>query len=369
MRTKSLGEDLSYPITYSATWPKTMDPHNRWLITRAGKLFFQTVLFPILYVKWVVKDLTLRFLVQGYPPNVPLNFSTLYRFIFFPEEFRVDLREKGQRILDHFKGQRTLITTPDGADLDCAFFPGKNRSRAILLIPGTLAQWELYYNRIRVLKPLNVSILIGNVRGVGKSSGGWRDEERYELDVASMYQLLMKREHLKTDQIAVVGFSMGGALGAKAAARMKKEFPKGKVNMINLCSFSTLTKEIDALLAKRGRFLMLIPRLCARLLNLNLNAKKAWDTLDDKTLFFNPVDNLVLEDASLYRAVKENPQGTTRAIVMEKHGHGDPHNRYFNPEEKKLYQLELARMLNIDLSTTELNPHIPTHPAIEVIKA
>lgn len=57
-------------------------------------------------------------------------------------------------------------------------------------------------------------------RGFGKSSG-WPSERGLQIDTDTVFDWILERENLPPEQLIVIGFSLGGALAARLAAKKK----------------------------------------------------------------------------------------------------------------------------------------------------
>jgi hypothetical protein len=322
-------------ITYEAHWPKELDPALKNVLTKIARLFWNiisVIIFPIGLVRLVsraLRDGALRIIVPG---NVEVVCNVM-----------------GKSLLKNFSGHPLTLTSPDNTLLDGAFFPGKIRKKAIIYAFGNAHQWENCSQRLEQLKPLNTSILVINPRGVGKSEGT-RSEEGYALDIYAAYDFLIKKEKIDPNDIVFVGFSMGAAYGTCGAALVQEEYPDKEIKAINIKSFSDLQLELQTILAGRG-ILGAIARITAKILAFSLYPKQGWDTLKGKKcIFYDPSDEVIPKPASLFKAVKDHPVGTTEVVKLHPRGH----NAYFVEDELNTFQNTILDYLKIDRSQTDL---------------
>lgn len=333
-------QGLSFPTTFKAKWPKSLNPS---LLSTSQKIinFFwnalSLIIFPIGLMR-LANTLIKHFAWSRILPGLSMN-----------------VEERGDALLKIYKGQRIQLTAPDGATLEGAFFPGKKHpKKAVIYASGNAAQWEVIQENLDILKPLGVSIISINPRGVGKSSG-WRYEQGYALDIYTTYEYLIHQLQMDPEDIVLMGFSMGGGYGTCGAALIQEKYPDKKISAININSFGNLSTAIDVFLSNTNSFISPLLRLSNKLLGLDIKAKIAWDSLKGKKCLFHCTsDNIIFPKASLYQAIKNHPKSKTTAIKMHEHFHASSisHNRtFFADENKKLYT-ELLKMLHLKKEDT-----------------
>lgn len=309
---------------FQAQWPKRHDPALKSLIHKVGKVFWNiisVVIFPIGLVRlagYYLRNLVLRCIIPGV--SLPIRgYWDLAKIItclpFNPENFKADLTKEGKACLKEHRGETVKLQAPDGAKLDGAFFPGKHRKKVILFVGGNAEQWETG-DWLHLLKPLDASLLFINSRGVGSNSGK-RHEDGYALDTYTAYEYLIHKQGMDPEDIVCTGFSMGGANTTRGASLIQEKYPDKKIKAVNINSFSNLHLEIQTLLKNLGFFVATIGSIGARLLNLDMDVKKDWDTLKgEKYLFHNPNDPVIPLPAQLATAVKKDPIGKSHLIEL-----------------------------------------------------
>ncbi|MBS0629599.1 MAG: hypothetical protein JSS30_05165 [Verrucomicrobia bacterium] len=362
------------PIFFEAKWPTKHNPALKSLahkVTRFVWDLISVIIFPIglirIGLKWL-KNKILRVIVPG---NIDkdlhlVHFKTTWDwvkaiclFLANSNHFKIDRDADGKELLNRFNGHPLTLKTPDNVVLDGAFFPGKIQDKAIIYAPGNSGQWENLTSRLQELLSLNTSLVVINPRGVGKNKGH-RSEEGYALDTYAAFDFLINERKIDPNKIVQVGFSMGGGYGACGAALTQEQYPDKKINAVNINSYADLQKEVEEVLKGRG-LLKLIGRLAAQIFRLNLNPKAAWDKLKgEKVILYNPDDDVIPKVVSLYKAVKLDPVGTTKALKLHRGGTDSEHNRPFDPEESTALQIVLRDILKL--------PHRLQHPPSIKIK-
>lgn len=320
---------------FKAEWPRHLDPALESTASKVKRILWNLlsiIIFPIGLCRlayWTVRSIALKMAIPG-PPY--LNGSN------------------GKVYLDYYGGKNVKPTSPDGLKLDGAFFPGENREKAVIFSCGNAMSWETTELYIELLKPLGVSILMVNPRGIVKSEGS-RSEEGFALDIYTAYEYLIGAEKVDPNEIVHVGFSMGGGYGAEGAALVQKKYPHKKLSAINIRSFSDLGLEVQALLGKVGGCLPSLMRLGAKLANFQMHPKKALDTLKGRVCVVStPSDGVIVKVASMIEAMKKDPKRPFTHIEL----HGDhtvsaeAHIRDFLPDERLAILEELRLMLHLE---------------------
>lgn len=116
------------------------------------------------------------------------------------------------------KYESVSICTPDGLSLSGWYLPSYNHA-AVILLHGYSS------NRLGMIKPAEIlarhgyGVLMYDMRGHGESQGAWRafgwpDDQ----DVEGALAFLQDRTEVDPDRIGLLGFSIGGQVGLRAAA-------------------------------------------------------------------------------------------------------------------------------------------------------
>lgn len=378
-------EVVSIPkIHYEAKWPEKLNPALKSLAHKVARVVWDLlsiIIFPIFLARMAFKWLKNKVLRVIVPGNIDkdlhlIKFKTTWEwikaiclFLTNSEHFKINRDAEGKKLLSDHGGHSLTLTTPDGVKLDGAFFPGKIKDKVIIFAKGNTGQWENHTQKLAELLKLNTSLLMVNPRGVGKNKGH-RSEEGYALDIYTAYDFLIREKKFDPNEIVLVGFSMGGGYGTCGAAITQDQYPEKEIKVMNINSFSDLQTEVETMLQGRG-LLKFIGRIAAQVLRLELHPKKAWDKLKgEKWIIYNPKDEIIPKPASLYRAVKSKPVGTTKVIKLHGTDTSHEHHRPFYEDEIEAMHTALLSMLKIDRSQTTLDPiPIPTTLKIKTFSA
>jgi|GEM_PF-2483199 len=347
---------------FQASWPERLDPALKSLASKVGNIFWNIIsvmIFPIGLIRLAghyIRNITFRCIVPGIPTlDAPL-FSQwdmtklIARFLFNPDICKTDLTEYGKFQLKRLKGESVQFTAPDGAQIDGAFVPGKHKNKVILFVGGNAEQWETL-NWHEILEPTGASLLFLNPRGVGVSMGS-RNSEGYALDTYASSEYLIHQKKIDPENILFAGFSMGAANTTRGAALIQEKYPDKKIQAININSFSSLENEIYEILGLFG-----YPGLIAsKLLGLNKDVKKAWDSLKGKkVIFHNPKDPVIPYLAQLATAVKQKPVGTSHIVELPSTFNHVP---FTNEQEVKTFHSVMNHLLATRTSWFDRNPLI-----------
>jgi pimeloyl-ACP methyl ester carboxylesterase len=335
------------PIIHKAPWPKALDPSLKSLCTKTWEVFCKIlsfILFPIALIQCGIRWLrSYIFSIAILPGCRGIDPSILeaYEHDFF-EEFP--------------NAQPVTLTAPDDVTVKGVFIPGTSPNKAIIYGFGNGGQWEvLDEDKIRLLLSTGASLLMINPRTVGKSDKVIPDEQGLSLDYWAAYHYLMQQGLDPEKDIVALGQSMGGALTCLGAAVVQEEYPEKKIGFISLRSFSTLTQEIQEILAPippnafcgLGRFVPCLASRGAKAIGMEIDAAKAFDKLKgEKYIFSIPTDKVIPEAAQLQNGV------STPFNFIQMHS-GDPdhdhnaHNRPFCPTEETILVARIEQLLHL----------------------
>ena len=337
---------------FKAAWPKSLDPSLESTLSKTKKFtwnFFSILIFPIGLIRltgYFIRNLAFSFAVPGNTERDSVEFNARVARICFKK----------------FSGTPLQLATPDGGLIEGAFFEGKNPQKVVVYGGGNRQQWENLIGEVIHLQSLGCSVLVLNSRGTGKSKGE-RNQAGYALDYYTAYEYLIHKKNVDPENILAVGFSMGGAHTTRAAGLIQEKYPDKKISAINMCSFSSLRSEIQSLFSDSGIF-SLIGKYIAPLVGIDMKVKSAWDKLKgEKVIFYNPKDEVIPRNASLYKAVKQHPIGTTKAIKMRAEKSSE--NHCMKQGDNSTLSEEVTRILQLKSSFWKSLFHSPPSPALE----
>lgn len=333
---------------FQAPWPKSLDPALKSTFEKVARLFQKALyylFFPVTFVWSHLRDIVCRVIMPGMihiaeEPQSYFGLAKLFaRFALNPNAYKADLSEWGNALLAKHNGTRVHLQTPDHLAIEGAFFETKGADRVVMVAGGNGTQWETQERWIEILKPLGVSVMLLNPRGLG-SSNAKRDPQGWALDFYTGCKYLIKEKGYDPNLVLPLGFSMGGATATRGAALVQEEYPEKNIPCMNLCSFSHLTKEVDAIM--KGA-LGKAAYLGFRALRIDMPVKEKWDTLKgEKVVMYKPHDEVIPFKASMAKAIGDD--NSARVIPFLNHR---GHNAASTPEEIATIQHEVRRILGL----------------------
>ncbi|MFC1854047.1 alpha/beta hydrolase, partial [candidate division CSSED10-310 bacterium] len=136
------------------------------------------------------------------------------KMIFYPEKHFIIEPE-----YFNLTYQDIYLTTADDVTIHGWFFPGRS-AETLLFFHGNAGNIADRLDNIYRLWKHNLSILIVDYRGYGKSEGSPSEKGSY-LDAEAAWQWLQLNPDLNPDKIVIFGRSLGGAIALYLAARYK----------------------------------------------------------------------------------------------------------------------------------------------------
>lgn len=113
-----------------------------------------------------------------------------------------------------------FITTEDGVKINGWFVENKASDKVILLFHGNGGNISHRLPLLRLLHTLPSSVFIIDYHGYGRS-GGKPSEQNLYLDAQAAYDFLVKQKKYRSDQIIVMGSSLGGAVATHLVVNKK----------------------------------------------------------------------------------------------------------------------------------------------------
>jgi len=157
------------------------------------------------------------------------------RFLFHPTVYRPEIWEEPD-----FAYENVWITTSDGVKINAWYLPAENPQGVVLFShgnAGNLSDWGYAAEDIR--KRFNVSVLIYDYRGYGKSEGK-PSVPGILVDARAARDWLCKKTGLKPEELIYQGRSLGGAVAIDLAAETGA---KGLVVESSFTSIPAMAKE------------------------------------------------------------------------------------------------------------------------------
>lgn len=205
----------------------------------------------------------------------------------------------------------TNILLPETLSLSCIAITNssnKHRNWMVYLLPNAEI-WEVLLPLFKKISEImEINILVGNPRGVGRSTGTASSATDLIQDGELLLQSLLQRGVTK---VVMSGLSLGGALAVQVAARYQNH-PKCIIGCIAHNTFARLSKLPSERLSPRGASTPLLSVLSSTAEGAlsgtwELNTIEAWEKIDQaRKLVFHPEKDPVIPlSASLYEAVTD----------------------------------------------------------------
>lgn len=112
------------------------------------------------------------------------------------------------------------LRTKDNVSISAWYIPARNERAVLLFCHGNAGNNSHRLDSIRLFNDLNLSVLIFDYRGYGKSGGSPTEKGTY-LDAEAALDYLINRKHVRPEKVVVFGRSLGGAVAAEVAFRHK----------------------------------------------------------------------------------------------------------------------------------------------------
>jgi len=138
------------------------------------------------------------------------------RFVYFPEFGRHDAATPRDAGLEY---QQATISAP-GGNLNAWFVPAPQARGVVLFFHGNGGSIAHRLEYLPMFQQLGFSVLIFDYRGFGKSGGKPSEQGTYQ-DAEAAWKYLLETRHIAPSSIVLYGESLGGAVAAWLAARVK----------------------------------------------------------------------------------------------------------------------------------------------------
>ncbi|MDH5204011.1 MAG: alpha/beta hydrolase [Nitrospirota bacterium] len=138
-----------------------------------------------------------------------------YRMLYFPE------KEIGQTPNSlGLKYEEINFKTEDGFHISGWYIPAEKEKGVLLFCHGNAGNISHRVDSIKIFNSLNLSVLIFDYRGYGKSEGKPSEYGTY-LDAEAAWDYLVNVKRKSPENIILFGRSLGGAVAAELAMRKK----------------------------------------------------------------------------------------------------------------------------------------------------
>lgn len=112
------------------------------------------------------------------------------------------------------------LESEDGIRLHGWYIPAPNSRRVLLFLHGNAGNISHRRDSLRIFHDLGLDIFIVDYRGFGRSQGQPSEEGLY-MDAFSAWHYLTEQRGIEAQDIVIFGRSLGGAVAAQLASRVK----------------------------------------------------------------------------------------------------------------------------------------------------
>lgn len=249
-------------------------------------------------------------------------------------------------VLQHPQVSRVELTTPDGVKLDGAYFkPDESEDAPVVVYCNPnygCYEGKLYYDLIMKKQVDGYNYLYFNYRGVAASEGS-PSPSGLLIDGYTAANTAIHGIGVDQKRVIVRGYSLGGAIGAFAAANVQG-CSEGGVACGNERSFYSLTAEVEEVLSQYiGYCIPQIASFFAGWTGWNWRPEDWWREITAyKWTVIHSKDRVVPENASLTSAwLREHPHEIGRVVRMDQGNPGDAHCCDYTKEQLENIQAHM----------------------------
>lgn len=156
------------------------------------------------------------------------------RLIFYPGKLSKDYKFRTIPLREE-----VFFQTEDGQTINGLFFPGEDKTKAILYFHGNAGDLSGWQFVAEDLLPSGLSIFIIDYRGYGKSTGSITEAGLY-ADADAALRFLNEKKKIKSDSVIIYGRSIGSGVAVDLASRKRCA---GLVLESSYSSLATLANE------------------------------------------------------------------------------------------------------------------------------
>ena len=191
-----------------------------------------------------------------------LSYLVILVVIYFKQDSMLYFPEKNiwQTPKDISLGYEEIyLTTKDKITISGWYIPAENEKGVLLFCHGNAGNISHRLDSIKIFNSLNLSVLIFDYRGYGRSKGKPSESGTY-LDAEAVWDYLVNVKQKPPERIIIFGRSLGGAVAAEIALRKnpagliiessftsvpdigKKFYPLLPIKLISKFRYSTIDK-------------------------------------------------------------------------------------------------------------------------------
>jgi len=154
-------------------------------------------------------------LISGYLILVAFVYARQGGMLYFPMK---EIDQTPKSIGLNF--EEITLRTKDGINISSWHIPAQNERGVVLFCHGNAGNISDRLDSIRIFHELNLSVLIFDYRGYGKSGGSPTEKGTY-ADAEAAWDYLINIMNVKPAKIIIFGRSLGSAVAAETALRHK----------------------------------------------------------------------------------------------------------------------------------------------------
>lgn len=154
-------------------------------------------------------------LVLGYLVIVAFAYVKQGGMLYFPmKEISATPKDIGLDFED------ITLKTEDGLNISAWYVPSENERGVLLFFHGNAGNISHRLDSIRIFHDLDLSVLIVDYRGYGKSEGQPTEKGTY-IDAEAAWDYLVNVKNVKPEKVILFGRSLGSAVAAETALKHK----------------------------------------------------------------------------------------------------------------------------------------------------
>lgn len=178
---------------------------------------------------------SLAILLGGYIALLTLVSVFQSHLIYFPSK---DMRFSPKNMGLEYENVKFL--SHDNIELFGWYIPSKDANMTLLYMHGNGGNISNRLDSIKIFNSLGLNIFIWDYRGYGYSGGSATEQNTYD-DAMRAWEYLVNEKGLKAEDIIIFGRSLGGAIAANLASKVK---PKAVILESTMTSVKDMASDI-----------------------------------------------------------------------------------------------------------------------------